>query len=260
MKRATILVVTLGLLAMSATTASAESATDAIRKAKISGGLVAQLGSDDLSLKELGERFHVRLLLPDAAAVAKAQTAINQAGLQGRFTVSVWDGQGLPFADRVLNAVILAKDGQVAEAEAFRALAPRGVLVSPAGVKAAPVPATIDDWSHYLYDASGNAVSKDQEVAPPKSFRWWAPPRYQRSHNYSSSFTGLVSAGGRVFHMLDEGTFLFDKGGATEKWSLVCRDAFNGALLWKRPLPGMVNRSSRTCPGRQFTTPSGARR
>jgi len=93
-------------------------------------------------------------------------------------------------------------------------------------------------WGDYLYDASGNAVSKDKEVGPPRSFRWWAPPRHLRSHNYSSSFTGLVSAGGRVFYILDEGTFLFDKGGATEKFALIARDAFNGAFLWKKALEG----------------------
>ncbi len=101
-----------------------------------------------------------------------------------------------------------------------------------------PVFGMIDDWTHYLYDASGNAVSKDKEVAAPVSFRWGAAPRHLRSHNHGSSFTGLVTGGGRMFHFLDEGTFLFDKGGLTEQWSLVARDAFNGALLWKLPLGG----------------------
>ena len=41
-----------------------------------------------------------------------------------------------------------------------------------------------------------------------------------------------------MFHFLDEGTFLFDQGGLPERWSLVARDAFNGARLWKLPLAG----------------------
>lgn len=210
----------------------------AIRAAKITGGLIAQVGSDSLELKELGERVHVRLLLPDAAAVAKAQAAIDAAGLPGRFTVAEWAGGALPFADRVLNALVVARDGLVNEAESQRVLAPRGLRITPAGSKTMPVPATIDDWTHYFHNASGNAVSKDTEVAPPRSFRWWAPPLHLRSHNYGASFTGLVSANGRVFHLLDEGTYLFDKGGASERWALIARDAFNGALLWRLPLTG----------------------
>ena len=209
-----------------------------IRKANITGGLIAQVGSDNLGLKELGDRFHVRLLLPDAAAVAKAQAAIQAAGLPGRFTVAEWRGGRLPFADRVLNALIVAKDGLVSEAEAQRALAPHGLLISPAGAKKMPVPPTVDVWTHYLYDASGNPVSKDQEVAPPLSLRWWAPPLHLRSHNYGAGFTGLVTDRGRLFYLLDEGTFLFDRGGTTEQWALIARDAFNGAFLWRVPLVG----------------------
>ena len=41
-----------------------------------------------------------------------------------------------------------------------------------------------------------------------------------------------------MFYILDEGTFLFDKGGATEKFALIARDAFNCALLWKKALKG----------------------
>ena len=228
--------VTLGLLV--AAQASAVEPVTAIQDARITGGLVAQVGSDDLALKELGPRFHVRLLLADPEAVARAQAAIDKAGLTGRFTAEGWTGGSLPFADRVLNALVVARDGLVSNEESRRVLAPRGLLITPSTAVAMPVPETIDEWTHYLYDATGNAVSKDREVAPPRSLRWWAEPHHLRSHNYGASFTGLVTSAGRVFYLLDEGTFLFDRGGTTERWSLVARDAFNGALLWKRALKG----------------------
>jgi outer membrane protein assembly factor BamB len=214
------------------------SPVEAVREAGLSGGIVVQVGSDDMSLKALSSRFHVRLLLPDAAAVNRAQQAIDQVALTGRFTADVWDGKRLPFADRVVNVLVLAQDGLVSDAEARRVLVPRGLLIRPGSVRAKPLPATVDEWTHFLYDAGGNAVSKDREVAPPRSLRWRAPPLHMRSHNYSASFLGLVTAAGRLFHFLDEGSYLYDKGGLTERWSLVARDAFNGALLWKRPLKG----------------------
>jgi hypothetical protein len=207
------IVVAFALAAGSAGVAHGTEPVRAIQEAGITGGLVARVGSADVTMQSLGQRFHIRLLLDDAATADKAQAAIDGTGLTGRFTVSVWDGVTLPFADRVLNALVLAKPSQVGAAEARRVLAPRGLLVTPAGVERKPVPKTIDDWTHYLYDASGNAVSKDQEVASPVSFRWGAAPCHLRSHNHGSSFTGLVTGGGRMFHFLDEGTFLFDKGG-----------------------------------------------
>jgi outer membrane protein assembly factor BamB len=137
---------------------------------------------------------------------------------------------------------VILEANRISAEEQRRVLSPGGWLIEfKEGTWTAttkPVPDTIDQWTHFLYDASGNAVSRDKEVASPRSFRWYAPPKHLRSHNYSSSFTGLVSAGGRVFYILDEGTFLFDKGGATEKFSLIARDAFNGALLWKKTLEG----------------------
>ena len=238
MTRTTAALGMLVLLVFGALYAEGMDVVQHIHDANITGGLVAQVGSDDLALLGLGDRFHVRLLLPDTESAAKAHAKIERAGLAGRFTAAAWNGESLPFADRVLNALVLSEEGLVDQAEVQRVLAPRGMLITPTSATVMPVSEAIDDWGHYLYDASGNAVSKDTEVASPRSFRWNAPPRHFRSHNHSPSFTGLVTAGGRVFHFLDEGTYLFDKGGATERWSLVARDAFNGALLWKKTLEG----------------------
>ena len=182
----------LTLLAMGNLSAVGADVVRQIQDANITGGLVAQIGADDLTLKELGEQFHVRMLLPDDTSAQVAQTAIDRAGLQGRFTASTWNGHCLPFADRVLNALVLAKGCSVDETEVQRVLAPRGLLITPTSVTVMPVPQAIDRWTHHLYDASGNAVSKDTEVASPRSFRWNAPPRHFRSHNHSPSFTGLV--------------------------------------------------------------------
>ena len=230
------------LLLIVVTSAAAEP-VERIQDAGFTGGLVAQVGSADLGLRDLGERFHVRLLLREEAAVEEAAEAIDAAGLQGQFTVAAWDGGSLPFVGRALNALVLAEEGLVSREEARRALAPRGLLVTPEGAEAMPVPDAIDDWTHYLYDSAGNAVSKDREVGPPKSFRWWAPPLHMRGHNWGNSFLGLVTGGGRAFYLLDEGPYMFSDGqmpdtGIAERWSLVARDAFNGALLWKKPLKG----------------------
>ena len=242
---ASVLVVWCALAAF--TRGAPQDLAESIGTSGITGGLIAQVGvSEPLLLEGLGERFHVRLLASDAKGVQMAGEKIAGTGLQGRFTVDTFSGGRLPFADEVLNALVILDPAGISDTERQRVLAPRGLLMERNGgawtATAKPVPSEIDDWTHYLYDSSGNAVSRDKRVASPRSYRWYAPPKHLRSHNYSSSFLGLVSEGGRVFYILDEGTFLFDKGGTTEKFSLIARDAFNGAFLWKRPLEGYGQR------------------
>jgi hypothetical protein len=90
--------------------AAAADVPDVITKGNITGGLVAQVGvSDPLLLKGIGERFHVRLIAPDAENGTAALKYIEEAGLQGQFTVDTARTGQLPFADQVLN--ILAPNG-----------------------------------------------------------------------------------------------------------------------------------------------------
>jgi len=112
---------------------------------------------------------------------------------------------------------------------------------SPAGwtryVK--PVPADIDEWTHYLHDAGNNAVAEDDRVGPPRHLQWKAGPNWCRSHEFSSSVQALVSGGGRLVGVIDEG-IIGQPRGVPALWTLIARDAFNGVLLWRRPC-GHIN-------------------
>ena len=76
------IVLTSGLVLMMGGLAPA-SAVKLIRDARMTGGLIAQVGSGSLELKELGDRFHVRLLLPDAAAAEKCRRPSTRCGCRG---------------------------------------------------------------------------------------------------------------------------------------------------------------------------------
>jgi hypothetical protein len=97
-----------------------------------------------------------------------------------------------------------------------------------------PWPEDIDEWTHYLYDASGNPVARDQVVGPPgtrpvdRRSPVYAKPRARAGH-----LRGRF-AGGRIFYIQDEA----ETGAlrAPPDWWLVARDAFNGTLLWKQPI------------------------
>jgi len=57
-----------------------------------------------------------------------------------------------------------------------------------------------------------------------------------RSHETPSGFQAMVSGGGRTFYILDEGLIGITDQRLPERWALLCRDAYNGRLLWRRPL------------------------
>jgi len=64
--------------------------------------------------------------------------------------------------------------------------------------------------------------------------QWAAGPRWARHHDHVASVSAAVTAGGRLFYIIDEApaaAILF-----APDWALVARDAFSGAPLWKRPI------------------------
>ena len=111
--------------------------------------------------------------------------------------------------DNLVNLVVAEDPGDVSMDEILRVLVPDGVALIASGGRwqrtVKPRPTEIDDWSHYLHDASGNAVAKDSRVGQPRSVQWIAPPLWGRSHEYNPSVNALVTSGGRLFYLHDEG-------------------------------------------------------
>jgi hypothetical protein len=100
-----------------------------------------------------------------------------------------------------------------------------------------PWPEGIDEWTHYLHDASGNAVAHDRVVGAPRRLQWLGGPLWSRSHEYDSSLCAMVSAQGRMFSIFDEGPTGIIDPRIPDQWTLIARDAFSGVVLWKRAIP-----------------------
>ncbi len=203
----------------------------------LSGGLIVHAGCDDgllaASMADSGS-FLVHGLVRDPARLDAVRTDLRNRGLCGRATAVMWDGGRLPYADHSVN-LLLVSDAQIempAE-ELDRVLAPGGmVFVKRDGEMATyrqPWPDDIDHWTHARYDATGNPTSRDTRVGPPRYMQWYAEPRWNRSVKTSS----MVSAGGRIFYILDDSHF----AARERSWALIARDAFNGIQLWRHPLP-----------------------
>jgi outer membrane protein assembly factor BamB len=206
------------------------------------GGLIVHLGCGDGRLTaelHASDQYLVHGLDPDPANVEAARQYLADQELLGPTHVDLLSGPRLPYADNIVNFMVVDQLGDVPMSEVMRVLTPGGsAIVQQDGVKQRLTkqrPDEMDDWTHWLYDATGNAVGQDRLVGPPRQFQWAAGPLWSRHHNSVPSVSAMVSSGGRVFTIVDEAPPAMD-GTTPDKWFLTARDAFNGIELWRLPI------------------------
>jgi outer membrane protein assembly factor BamB len=226
--------------ASGAETPAAE-AKQIIESSGLTGGLVVHIGCGDGKLTtalRVKDNILVHGLDTSAKNIATAREHIQSLGIYGKVSVERLMSRSLPYASNMVNLVVAENLGQITQAEIVRVLAPGGVVQIKTDGKwkktVKPVPKNIDEWTHYLHGSNNNAVAKDTVVAPPARVQWICGPQWARSHDHLSSTSAMVSAGGRVFYIIDEGPTAF--AAMKPRWKLVARDAFNGVLLWKRDI------------------------
>jgi len=205
------------------------------------GGLIVHLGCTDGRLTArlcAGDSFLVHGLARELADVEQARRYIDSVGLYGRVCVDLLTGGHLPYIDNLVNLLVAEDLSGVSMQEVMRVLCPGGVAYTKTGGRwtktVKPRPEQIDEWTHFLHDASNNAVAADLLVGPPRRMQWQSAPRWDRNHHKLASISSVVSAGGRLFYIIDEATSgsMLVPG----RWSIAARDAFNGVLLWQRRL------------------------
>lgn len=231
-------------------TAAGMMAESILTDAGFRGGLIAVVGECDaelllaLSAEPPGTRVAsetalspsttlVQALVEDPEVLEPLRSAIRGAGRYGQVSARCWQGPLLPYADNMVNLLLVFEDQDAIAAEEIdRVLAPLGTARIVRGgtvtTHQKSWPTEIDQWPHSRYDATGNAVSRDARVGPPESLQWEAAPRW----NHSVKTSALVSTRGRLFYILDDSHFASN----TRTWSLIARDAFNGMQLWRREL------------------------
>ncbi|MHB8901141.1 MAG: outer membrane protein assembly factor BamB family protein, partial [Thermoguttaceae bacterium] len=207
------------------------------------GGIVVHLGASDGALTAAlaaGESLTVHGLEADPAKVAAARKMLQARGLYGRVSVEQFAGPRLPYTDNLVNLAVVDDTSLAASDELVRVLAPEGAFCVRDNDQwicvRKPRPDNIDAWTHFLHDAGNNAVADDELVGQPRSLQWVAPPLWLRSHEIPSGIESAVSDGKRLFYLFDEGLVGITDERMPDRWSLICRDAFNGRQLWRRPL------------------------
>jgi len=207
----------------------------------VQGGFVVHLPSGDGQLTAAlrpNDRYQVQGLDRDADQIAAARRHIDALGAYGPVSVDRLQGDRLPYVDNLVNLLVIENAAGISNEEMLRVLTPGGVAFIKQDdgwrQQAKPVPADIDEWTHFLHDAGGNAVAHDDVVGPPRHLQWIGGPRWSRHHDRMASMSALVSSGGRIFYIMDEGSRVSIQ--MPPRWMVVARDAFNGTVLWKQPI------------------------
>jgi len=210
----------------------------------VPGGICVVAGCIDADLPlQLARHggFVVHALFKNEVELGRARAAIRSAGLYGRVSADRCDPGRLPYAENLINVVVVEEPAELVREEILRVLAPLGVAYVKRNGQwtnmVKPWPAEIDEWSHYLHAADGNPVADDRVVGPPEHYQWVADPVWAQSHETDSSLRCLVTARGRIYYILNEApTSLPGPDSPPDRWVLAARDAFNGVLLWKVPV------------------------
>jgi outer membrane protein assembly factor BamB len=241
-RTASLLIILAAAVASAGDIAAATAAHQILDVAGVKGGLVVHLGCGDGKLTaalHANDRYLVHGLDAHAKNVDAARSHIQSLGLYGKVSVQQCAGERLPYVDNLVNLAVIEEFGRIPMAEILRVLAPNGVAYAKGAdnrwtktVK--PRPKAIDEWTHFLHGPDNNAVARDSTVDVPRSIQWVSEPRWGRSHEELASMSAAVTAAGRIYYIVDEAPLASIR--FPGDWKLVARDAFNGTLLWKRPL------------------------
>jgi len=220
----------------------ADEASDILAQSGVKGGIVVHVGCGDGTVTQklrANDSYQVQGLTTNAGAVSTIRESISKSGGYGAVAVSEWNGKHLPYIENYVNLLVIEDAAAVSKKEIDRVLTPLGVAMIKKGggweKVTKPWPKDMDEWTHYAYDSKGNPTSKDMLVGPPSRMQWVGNPRWSRHHDRMSSVSAKVSAGGRIYYIIDEGSRISILMPA--KFVLIARDAFNGTVLWKKPIP-----------------------
>jgi outer membrane protein assembly factor BamB len=234
------------VLSASAFADPAQQAADILSATKTQGGIVVHLGYSDAALTAAlrqNASFVVQGIGKEQTKVDADRAALRKAGQYGPVCLEKLATPTLPYLDNLVNLVVVEDALGVSDAEIQRVITPGGAAYVKSGAEWKLVPkvrpADMDDWTHYLHSPDGNPVAHDNHVGPPEHMQWVGSPRWSRHHDRMSSLSAMVSAGGRLFYIMDEGSRISIM--LPPQWRLIARDAFNGTILWKQDIKNWQN-------------------
>ena len=188
----------------------------------------------ELAIALAGRReWTIYCQLPSDAQVALARQRVDRAGLLGtRIYVEKGPWSRIHLADNLADAVIVTPQAAAAPGierkELLRVVNPLGSVLLGDEQLTKPFPAGSDDWSHPYHGPDNNPQSRDLIARAPYLTQFFAGPYFVPPPGVS------VAAGGRIFKA--HGHLAFHDREWPWRNKLVALNAFNGTILWTRPL------------------------
>jgi len=159
-------------------------------------------------------------------------------GLLGkRLFVHLGESQRIHLGDNIADRIVVYDQvepdtGRVhskeLRAEVLRALRPKGIAFLGVEILTKPVPEGVDNWSHPYHGPDNNPNSKDELVHGELRTQFIGFPKFSPMPEQT------VIAGGRIYKAMGH---IAHKANQNEMLNtLLCINAYNGTILWQRPL------------------------
>lgn len=168
---------------------------------------------------------------PNPADLAELREFADGGGFLGR-TVFVEEGgfESVHLADNLAGLVFVSGSARnaVSEKELLRVTYPGGKIITGSEVIVKPQVSGTDSWSHPYHGPDNNPQSTDRVARAPYLTQFLAEPMFCPMPEVS------VAAGGKVFRAFGHIAHKANQNAMLN--TLICANAYNGTILWKRPL------------------------
>lgn len=224
----------------------AASVEDDLKRLGLQRGIVGVIGLDDNDSEHVVQLCVKSELVvyfqtdDEALANATRRAATNEGLLGQRLFVQRGSLKSIHLGDNVADRMLVAESvaDRVSRDEVRRALRPLGIGWLGGDSITKSFPEGVDDWSHPYHGPDNNPQSEDQLVRGELRTQFIGFPKFSPMPEQS------VIAGGRIYKAMGH---IAHKANQNEMLNtLLCINAFNGTILWRRPLPDgfMIHRNT----------------
>ena len=178
-----------------------------------------------------GSELTIYFQSPKTSDLTAVREAADEASLLGRrIFVEKGDWKRIHLATNLADAALVASSSidAVSEKELLRVLRPGGVALLGKQRIIKPAIEGTDSWSHPYHGPDNNPQSTDRLARAPYLTQFVAEPKFSPMPQVS------VGAGGRIFKAFGHIAHKANQNAVLN--TLLCVNAYNGTILWKRPL------------------------
>ena len=215
-----------------------------VARLQVQRGIIAVIGISAQEVDDVTEiakqtEALVYVQANDAQVLNRLRNQLRAQDLLGRRVfVDRGAASSIQLADNVADGAWISASATANDAEVLRVLRPKGIAVWGERTLVKPVPEGIDEWTHPYHGPDNNPQSNDQLVRGDLRTQFLAIPKFSPMPEQT------VVAGGRIFKAMGH---IAHKANQNE-WlnTLLCINAYNGTILWRRPLPKgfMIHRNT----------------